>query len=53
METEVQNMAEFEQRMTDYASGKLMEGLDSDTVAAMKSYSEMWSTGRREILRIA
>lgn len=52
METEVKSMDEFEQRMKEYQSGKLMKDLDSETAAAMSKYSEMWSTGRREILRV-
>ena len=52
MEFEVENLSQFEQVMKEYQSGKMMEGLDSETAAAMKKYTEMYMTGRREIFRV-
>lgn len=52
MEFEVENLAEFERIMGEYQSGKLIEGLDSETAAAMKKYAEMYMTGRREIYKV-
>ncbi len=46
METQVADLAAFERMMEEYRAGKL------DPAAAMKGYTEMYLTGRREIFRI-
>ena len=52
MEFEVKDLAEFEQMMKQYSSGELMKGLDPETAAAMSKYSDMYITGRREVLKV-
>jgi hypothetical protein len=45
LEYEVENAAEFEARMQDYATNKIMR-------EKMAGYTELWITGNREILKI-
>jgi hypothetical protein len=45
MEFEAQNAAEFEARLQDYATNQAFR-------EKMKGYTDLWSTGHREILRI-
>ena len=46
LEYEAANVAEFEDRMKDYATNETFR-------AKMKGYTELWVTGSREILQIA
>jgi hypothetical protein len=46
LEYEVENVAEFQARMNDYATNETFR-------AKMKGYTELWVTGSREILQIA
>jgi hypothetical protein len=46
LEYEVGNVAEFEARMTDYATNPTFR-------EKMKGYTDLWTTGHREILQIA
>jgi hypothetical protein len=45
METAVTSMAEFEQRLKEYASRQ-------DLHDRMKGYGDLYETGRREIYRV-
>ena len=46
LEYEAENVGEFEARMNDYATNQAFR-------EKMKGYTELWSTGSREILQIA
>jgi len=46
LEYEAENMGEFEARMKDYATNQAFR-------EKMKGYTDLWSTGSREILQIA
>ena len=46
LEYEAENVGEFEARMKDYATNEAFR-------AKMKGYTDLWSTGSREILQIA
>jgi hypothetical protein len=46
METEAESMAEFEERMKEYMSNPAWKD-------KMKGYTDLWTTGGREILRVA
>jgi len=48
MEHEVPSLAEFEQRMKEYSEG----AMGKDFAEKMKAYTDMYVTGRREILRV-
>ncbi len=50
METEVASLAEYEQIMADYKSGNIK--MDADAAAEMKNYTELWLTGKREVVEI-
>ena len=50
METEVASLAEYEQYMAEYKSGKIK--MDAEAAAEMKGYTEMWLTGKREVLEV-
>jgi hypothetical protein len=45
MEFEAQNVAEFEARLQDYATNEAFR-------EKMKGYTDLWTTGHREILRL-
>lgn len=45
MEYEAENLAEFEARMKDYATNQAFR-------EAMKGYTDLWSTGARELFQI-
>jgi hypothetical protein len=46
LEYEAENVGEFEARMKDYATNQAFR-------EKMKGYTDLWSTGSREILQIA
>ena len=46
LEFEVENIGGFEARMQDYATNEAFR-------AKMKGYTDLWTTGSREILQIA
>ena len=45
METEAESLAELEERMKEYMSNPAWK-------AKMKGYTDLWTTGGREILRV-
>jgi hypothetical protein len=45
IETEAESMAEFEERMKEYMSNPAWKD-------KMKGYTDLWTTGGREILRV-
>jgi hypothetical protein len=45
METEADSLAEFEERMKEYMSNPAWK-------AKMKGYTDLWTTGGREILQV-
>ena len=49
METQVKDLAEFEKRINDYKTGQM--GIDPKLAQELASYTELWLTGRREILQ--
>jgi hypothetical protein len=50
METAVKDLAEYEQIMRDYANNRA--NMDPAVAEEMKSYTDMWLTGKREVFRI-
>ena len=52
METEVRDLADFEQRMKDYTSGKSRPDIDAKAFEEMSKYADMYMVGRREILQV-
>ena len=50
MEMQVENLAEWEQLMADYRSGKV--AMESGMEEEWKSFNEKWLTGRREIWQV-
>jgi hypothetical protein len=50
METQVSNLAEFEQQMSDYKSANLK--LDPQLAEELSKYTDMYLTGRREIFQV-
>ncbi len=52
IETEVKNLAEFEQQVEKYRSGEAFKGMDPEAVAAMSKYTELFQSGRREVMRV-
>lgn len=52
IETQVNNLAEFEKQMEEYKSGKPDPKMDPKVAEEMSKYTEMYLTGRREIFQI-
>ncbi len=52
MEMQVNNLAEFEAEMNKYKSGKMDPNMDSKLAEEMSKYTELYSTGKREIFQI-
>lgn len=52
VETEYENLADYEEYMLDYESGKLLEELDPDIAEDMKNYTDLYVTGKREVYRV-
>lgn len=52
VEMQAESLAEFEQEMEEYRSGKRDSEMDPNVAEEMSSYTEMYLTGRREIYRI-
>ncbi|MDP3900071.1 MAG: hypothetical protein Q8Q23_03245 [bacterium] len=52
MEFMVASLADYEKLLADYKSGKLTEGIDQTTAEEMSRYSEMYQSGRREVLQV-
>lgn len=50
METQVADLAEFERMFNEYKKG--MPDLDPALAAELANYTELWTTGRREIYQI-
>ncbi|MGH2569496.1 MAG: hypothetical protein ACRDGA_14245 [Bacteroidota bacterium] len=51
-EVQVKSLAEFEQQMEDYKSGKPDPKMDPKVAEEMSKYTEMYLTGRREIFQV-
>jgi hypothetical protein len=51
-EYEVKSLAEFEQQMQAYKSGKEQRDVPPDVAEEMSKYTEMYISGRREIYQI-
>ena len=52
MEMQVESLAAFEKEMDDYNSGKAFDGMASEALEEMKSYQDMYVSGKREIFKI-
>ena len=52
MEMQVKHLAEFEKQMEEYKSGKPDPKMDPKVAEEMSKYTEMYTTGRREIYQI-
>jgi hypothetical protein len=52
MEMHVESLVEFEEHMKEYRSGKPDPRIDPKTAEELSKYTEMFLTGRREILQI-
>lgn len=52
VETQMNNLAEFEKQMEDYKSGKPDPKMDPKVMEEMSKYTEMYLTGRREIFQV-
>jgi hypothetical protein len=52
VEMPVKSLAEFEQQMEEYKSGKPDPNMDPAVAEEMSKYTEMYLTGRREIYQI-
>lgn len=50
METTVKDLGEYEQIMRDYANNRA--NMDPAMVEEMKSYTELWLTGKREVFKV-
>jgi len=50
MEFQAANLAEFEEHVKAYMEGRME--VEPELKAEMKSYTELWSTGRREIYKV-
>jgi hypothetical protein len=51
-EYEVNSLAEFEQQMQEYKSGKPDPKISPDVAEELSKYTEMYISGRREIFQI-
>jgi hypothetical protein len=51
-EYRVNSLAEFEKQMEEYKSGKPDPKMDPDLAQEMSKYTEMYTSGRREIYQI-
>lgn len=52
VEMPVNSLAEFENQMEEYKSGKPDPKMDPNVAEEMSKYTEMYLTGRREIFQI-
>ncbi len=52
MEHQVKDLAEYEKIMEHYRSGKPMPNMDPDAFENMAGYTDLYVSGRREILQI-
>ncbi len=52
VEMRVESLADFERQMKEYRSGKPDPKMDPKVVEEMSKYTEMYTTGRREIYQI-
>ncbi len=52
IEMQVKSLAEFERQMEEYRSGKPDPKMDPKVAEEMSKYTEMYTTGRREIFQI-
>ena len=51
LERQIASLTDFEREMEEYRQGK-MPDMDPALMEEMKSYTELWLTGRREVYRI-
>ena len=52
VEMRVESLAEFERQMEEYRSGKPDLKMDPKVAEEMSKYTEMYTTGRREIFQV-
>jgi len=52
VEMQANSLAEFEKQMEEYKSGKPDPKMDPKVAEEMSKYTEMYTTGRREIFQI-
>lgn len=52
IEFEVESLAVYEEMFNRVRSGEMFEGLDEETITAMKSYTDLYITGKRDVLRV-
>ena len=52
MEMTMSNLAEFEKEMDDYKSRKIEQKMSPEVKAEMSKYTEMYTSGRREIFQV-
>jgi len=52
VEMQLNSLAEFEKQMENYKSGKPDPHMDPQVAEEMSKYTEMYTTGRREIFQI-
>jgi hypothetical protein len=52
MEWDVKDLAEYEEHMEQYRSGKILKELDAKTAEELKKYADLFQGGRREILEV-
>ena len=52
VEMRINSLAEFEQQMEEYKSGKPDPKMDPAVAEEMSKYTEMYLTGRREIFKL-
>lgn len=50
METQVKDLAEFEQQFNEYKSGKM--DIDPKLAQELANYTELWQSGHREVFQI-
>jgi hypothetical protein len=51
MEMEVEDLAAFERQFNEYRSGN-MPGIDSAVLEELKTYTELWTSGKREVFQV-
>jgi hypothetical protein len=50
METQVKDLAEFEQMLSDYKTGKIE--IDAQLKQELANYTELWQSGHREVFQL-
>jgi len=52
LEQEMKSLAEYEEMIEGYKTGKPAPGMNADAFEQMKGYTDLYLTGRREIFQI-